>query len=171
MAQAARASVKSNRKIRSFTLVEIILVVLILSIVAGLAVPNFSRAYEQILLKKSTEDLAYLMRYAQSRAVIKNKKMRLEFDESLSKYWLTQESAEGSSADQEQAFQRIPSSVGRSFLISDKIKLEMTGSPILFFPDGQIDQLRVYLCQEEKCRTISTQEQRGRVRVFDSKLQ
>ena len=72
---------------------------------------------------------------------------------------------------QEQAFQRIPSSVGRSFVISDKIKLEMTGSSILFFPDGQMDQQRIYLCQEEKCWTISTQEQRGRVRIFDSKIQ
>ena len=29
---------------------------------------------------------------------------------------------------------------------------------------------RIYLCHEEKCKTISTKEQRGRVRIYDEKI-
>ena len=73
-----------------FTLIEVILVVLILSVIAGLTIPRFSSTYNRFILQKSVEDLAYIMRYAQSRAITKNRVIRLEFDSTLSQYWLTQ---------------------------------------------------------------------------------
>ena len=47
-----------------FTLVEILLVLLIIGIIAGLSIPNVSRTYTTFLLNRTTNDLSSLIRYA-----------------------------------------------------------------------------------------------------------
>jgi len=159
-----------TRRQTGFTLVELILVVFILSIIAGLTMPNFSHMYEGIQLKKAAEDLAYMMRYAQSRAIIKNKELRLEFDSAQSKFWLTQES-ESSRADSQpegRAFKKVSGRLGQIRTLPQKIIFN-TGSPtVSFYPDGRVDQVSVSMCLKEHCFIVSTKEQRGRVRLFET---
>ncbi|MBI3617245.1 MAG: prepilin-type N-terminal cleavage/methylation domain-containing protein [Candidatus Omnitrophica bacterium] len=80
---------QADKRDRGFTLIEILLVVVIMAVIAALAVSNFSRTYAGIELRKAADDLAYRMRYAQSYAVTKNTRARLEFDPLFTQYWLT----------------------------------------------------------------------------------
>lgn len=151
---------------RGFTLVELLLVLLIVAIAAGLTVPNFSKTYARIQLKKTAEDLAYLMRYAQSRAVVKNRPVRLTFDEEFSRYWLTEATAE----DNEE-FARISGRWGKTYPVSEKIEVFSDKLFVTFYPDGHMDRQLIYVTREERTLTISTREQRGYVRVFDEKVE
>src|SRR5262245_58839712 len=45
---------------KGFTLIEILLVLFLLSIVAAVTLPQFSRSYEQLTLQDATNDIAYL---------------------------------------------------------------------------------------------------------------
>ena len=72
---------------RGFTLVEILLVVMLIGLAAGLAVPNFSGSFSSLQLRETAENLGYLMRYAQSRAIIRRQPCRLEFNIDNTKPW------------------------------------------------------------------------------------
>ncbi len=157
---------KKNRQ-AAFTLIEIILVVIVLSIIAGFAVPNFSKTYAYIQLQRSAQDLAYLMRYAQSRAVTKNTTVRLQFDEDFSAYWLAEKIKDEEEAEEEE-FKRISSRLGKRFKISSglKIAMEEEAASLDFYPDGSIDKKAVNVCNEKSCFVVSTEEKRGDVQVF-----
>lgn len=157
---------KKNRQ-RAFTLIEIILVVIVLSIIAGFAVPSFSKTYAYIQLQRSAQDLAYLMRYAQSRAVTKNTTVRLQFAEDFSAYWLVEKIKDEEEAEEEE-FQRISSRLGRACKIPSGLKIEMEEETdaLGFYPDGSIDKKAINLCNEKTCFVVSTEEKRGDVQVF-----
>lgn len=161
-------NVKLNQS--GFTLIEIILVVILLSIITALTVPNFVPTYNYLQVQKTTDEIADLMRYAQSRSIIKNDQVRLEFDSLFSKYWLTQDES-GEYHDDIKEFVRFSGRLGRTFDVPSEITIEMDGQYVYFYPDGRSEKKRIYVCFKERCYTISTQEQRGYVRVFDSKIE
>ena len=185
---------QTDKRNRGFTLIEILLVVVIMAVIAVLAVPNFSRTYAGIELRKAADDLAYRMRYAQSYAITKNTRARLEFDPLLTQYWLTRPTGslrpkaprgEEQSGDDtaQDAFERLTGRLGQSISLPREVRLSFEdGDPSLFFyPDGTIDKRRISLCralpagrvgpatrdrQGEDCVFVSTQKQRGHVHVF-----
>lgn len=152
------------KQTKAFTLIELMLVIIVFVVIAGIAVPNFRQVYSSMQLKKSANDVAYLMRYAQSRAILKNLKIRLTFDEELKKYWLVQNSSS-------EEYERFKSRTGRAQEIPSQITVDTDELFITFYPDGSIEKKRLYFCRNEKCYTISTQEQRGYINVFEGKVQ
>ena len=155
----------------AFTMVEILLVLVILGIIAGLTIPNFSHTYKSLELKKSAEDLTFLMRYAQSRAVTKNLTMRLAFDSNFETYWLEQEKKEGPPQASQKVFERFNGRLGRTFDIPRAMKVECEKQFFNFYPDGTIEKGKIYLYSGEQCFTISTREQRAHVHLFNIKVE
>ena len=155
------------RRQEAFTLIEIILVVLILGVVVGMAVPNFSRTYSTFQLKQFTEDLVYLMRYAQSRAITNNREIRLEFDPEFLQYWLTQQKEGEERGAGDPVFERFTGRYGRIFKVPPELRIKTGMNTVSFYPDGTIARARMDVCRDEKCLTISTKEQRGFVQVLE----
>ncbi len=151
----------------AFTLVELLSVVIILSVIVGLAVPNYSRTYQAMRLKSVADRLAYIMRSAQSRSMLKNKNLRLEFHSDFLEYWLTEEN----NSEGENRFSKFPGQLGKIIKIPSPYHMETDQLPINFYPDGTIEGRYVYVCNQKRCLTISTKEQRRHVWIFDSKIQ
>ncbi len=165
-----RMTLKEKRFLTGLTFIEVILVLVIIAVVAGMAAPRFAQNFVELQVGRTANDIAYLMRYAQSRAITKNRTVRLEFEPGLSRYWLTQSMEENFSKEESKDFERISGRMGRVEKVPDKVRVEARSLPIQFYPDGSTDRMRVYVCHKENCLTISTQEQRGAVHVFDYKL-
>lgn len=151
---------------RGFTLVEILLVILILGILAGAALPRFSRTYQQLQWQKATEDLRDLMRYAQSRAVTRSCPVRLEFNEDHLSYWLTQRSCGGEDEAQE-TFTRFPGRLGGTFAVPEAVTITPEAPQVVFYLDGQMDKTEISVCGGGRCRIVSTKEQRGYVWILE----
>ena len=167
-----------TKRMRSFTVIEILLVVVIMAVIAVLAVPNFSRTYAGIELRKTADDLAYRMRYVQSYAITKNTRARLEFDPSFTQYWLTRQSGDEAAQD---TFERLTGRLGEIINIPHDIQVSFAegDSSLYFYPDGTMDKRRINLCRglpadrlgpalrdRQECVFVSTQKQRGHVDVF-----
>lgn len=157
---------KKNRQ-AGFTLIEMILVVIVLSVIAGFAIPSFSKTYAYIELQRAAQDLAYLMRYAQSRAVTKNTTVGLQFDADFSTYWLV-EKLKKEEEGAEDEFKRISGRLGKRFKIPAAliIKTDEDFDSLYFYPDGTIDKKSIHVCRDKNCFIVSTQEKRGDVIVF-----
>ncbi|MBF0479690.1 MAG: prepilin-type N-terminal cleavage/methylation domain-containing protein [Candidatus Omnitrophica bacterium] len=170
-----------------FTMFELMLVVVILSVLAALAVPNFRKTQSSVVLQKTAEDLRQNMRYAQILAMSRTEQTRLVFSKDLSDYQLLEPSsapqthhprvdsqyfdengkliselAQHWNDDQnEMAFAPVKGRMGQLFHIPEGIQVTMDPSFINFFPDGRPDKMMIRVCQAEQCYEISTQKQRG----------
>ncbi len=157
------------RRCKAFSLIELLLVIVLLSVIAGLTIPDFGRTYQKVALKQAVGDIVYLMRYAQSRAILSGHAQQIHFDTAQSRYWLTQSAApeDGMSPARPEP---VAGRMGKTFRLPDKVRLESPVSAIGFGPDGTIDKTRFLVCLKEECLTVSTQEQNGYVDIIEKKL-
>ena len=150
-------------------MMEVLIVIVLISVLAGLAIPSLNQTYYKILLDQSTNDLAYLMRYAQSRAIIQQRIVQWSFYSSRRSYSLQQESPQVSDdVSGEKKFSLIHGRLGRMFKIPNELNLTAKSPSIQFYPDGKIDKANFLLCRKDRCLTISTKEQTGHVLVWEN---
>lgn len=148
------------------TLIELILVLAVMMALTAFLVPNFSSVYKSASLKSSVDELADVMRYAQSRAVTHNKMVELQFDQINGTYWL-KEAEQGADAA---TLKPLSGRMGRMYALSrGEIKAQEEQLSIRFLPDGTISKNRVVICADD-CYTVSTQEVRGTVEVIKGEL-
>ena len=152
----------------SFTIIEILLAIVLIAIIATLAVPNFGGAYTRVQLRKTADDLAYLMRYAQSQAIVKNRIMRLEFDPSFTQYWLMEGNETPDPQNEKGNFSPVAGRLGAPVAVPKEIILTSTSPSLYLYPDGTLDQVRVDLCRKQECFSVSTHTQRGIINVFET---
>ena len=152
-------------KKNSYTLVELLLVVIILSIIAGIAIPSFRKTYLNLELDNSANNLALLMRYAQAHSVLERRIYRLNFDLREKRCWLTKQ-LEGAP----NTFEAVSSRLGKSLILPKDIEIESESEFVNFYPDGKIDGISIYLKNKNnKTVTVSTEGQIGYVDVLDFK--
>lgn len=155
---------RKDKSLAGFTFVELLIVVILLSVISALSIPNFRNTYYNFLLSDTSHNLTYLMRYAQASAIAERKNYRLNFDSEYSKYWLTK------SADEEGDFVRISGKLGKAFDLNDSISVKAENANVNFYPDGKIDKTSIYLSnRNDKFYTITTQVQSGYVQEYDYK--
>jgi len=111
------------------------------------------------------------MLYAQDRAIIKNKIVRLEFDNTFKKYWLTQQEALEGKREllSDLKFQRIASSRGRIRRVPSGVRIQSKNQYLDFHPDGTVSNHCIYICRDKNCYTISSQEQKGFIHLYSYK--
>ncbi len=154
---------------KGFTLIEILLVVLMIIVVAGLALPNFSILFERIQLDETAKNIVYLMRYVQNRAMIKERQHELVFDENNHEYWLNEISSDDEGGMAQSA--PVAGRFGRHFSFSPRLTIETDNPEIKFYPDGKIDKVHLYICNRKSCLTVSTREHLGYVELFEGKVE
>lgn len=72
-----------------FTLVELMVVLTILLLLAGLTAPSFVRQHYEAKLRAAARDLVALMQYARSQAVVEGTTYRLNIDRDGGRVWIT----------------------------------------------------------------------------------
>ena len=154
-----------------FTLIEILLVIVILGIISGFAIPNLSQTFSRMQSNQTASDMAYLMRYAQSRAIIQKSICQFVLDEESKHYWITEQDPQDEDSDPNASpavFTRISGRLGRALAIPLAIRIQAENPTLQFYPDGTIDKDSFQLCGKNRCLTVSTKEQSGAVRVFEN---
>jgi prepilin-type N-terminal cleavage/methylation domain-containing protein len=146
---------------KGFSLIELLLVIVLLSIVAGLSLPQFKKTYQRSVLNNAVSQLVYTMRYAQSRALLQNKNHRLEFESDLKSYKILEATDHPS-----EAFDKISGLAGKTTSLPGQITAHFSQTTLDFYTDGDIEKSDITLCSVKACQRISTSYQRGKVIVI-----
>jgi hypothetical protein len=142
-----------------------LLVVIILGVFAGLAVPSFQKTYFNLELNNTANNIAFLLRYAQARCVAERTNYRLNFDAGNKSCWLERESLSDHTS-----FEKVSSRFAKPIIFPADIKVEPEVKIINLFPDGKIDNVSIFIKHNDKTiLTVSTKGQIGYVEVLDFK--
>jgi len=153
-----------------FTLIEILLVIILLGVLLTVSIPNFQSSFKTLLLKDTANDMAALMRYAQSRSIVQKTPIEFVYDSGSATFGLYQASKTQGTPEGGQESARISDRRGKEYKVPPEIACEATAPTITFSPDGRISHGRFTLCLKDKCLTVSTQDQSGRVLLLEGTL-
>ena len=148
---------------KAFTLAEMLLIMVLLTVMTAVSLPNLSKTYTRIQLQNTANHLSYTMRYAQSRAITQNRPIRLAFEESTRKYRLFENVPDAS----EEKFQQLTGRWGKLIVIPREIIVALKKRSIDFYPTGEIEKTDIQMCLAKDCMVITTRQQRGSIEVFD----
>lgn len=152
-----------KRHLNAFSLIELLLVVLLISVLAGISFPRFNQVYANIRLQQAVDDLSGLMRYAQGRAIARQETLQINFNTEKTAYRLMTGLVGQASP--------IEGRRGRIYRVPDGILLEAEHSQILFYPSGQMQRVEIFLSNTpERKFIVTTKEIRGSVHVFESHI-
>jgi len=131
--------VTSNKYRRGFTLIELVLVILFISIITALSTPLFRNTFSELELKNTTFNLSKIINYAQEMAIIDKASYKLNFDFDGGAYWLTKSYF----VDRKQTFTKLEGKYGRKFYFPDGLALTASKKEIVLYPDGRSDTAEI----------------------------
>lgn len=147
-----------NKNTRGFTLLEILLVLIIMTVIASMSIPSFYSQLQQTTLKQDAMNVYQLITQAHYEAITAQKKIVLQFDKNnntLSLKYLTDN-------------QDLATSYIKQITLTPDTELTSGGKgDMWFYPSGLMEERRIILGNENKKICISTQERINHVDVFE----
>jgi len=142
-----------NRK--SFTLLETLLVVAIISILAGFTFPLARNSIKAARFRAFKDKVYLFLDYAKTQAVIKGKVLEAEFDSQAGQVRLL---GKDGGAEQEVLFKAG---------IPDEIRVKFEPDKVIFYPDGTIEEFEVSICGDKREAVFFSKGFDGRIALKD----
>ena len=157
-----------KRKVKSgFTLIELIVVVLLLSIVTGLAVPRFKRTFSELQLKSSAFNLYKMLQFARDRAIVEGARFRIHFDFERRSYRLLKAPDK---EDRTPAYKITPGRFGKKIVLPETIRIEGHPADLTCYPDGTCMNAAIRLSGEGGAFEVLISGLGGVVRIREADL-
>ena len=116
-----------------FTLIEILLVIVLVSIFVGLVIPRIGILFFDYEFHSTVSRIEKVIQFASYDAVINKTLYRLSIDRHEKSFCLYQKKAH----DDQKEFENVPGKVGSVLVLPENIELShVTTDTIYFFPDG-----------------------------------
>jgi type II secretion system protein H len=149
---------------QGFSFLEILLVVVITGLLAGMALPRMRAAGAAWTLRQTAQELAATLRYARGRAVLHHARVRWDSNPRTRSFKLAQAPVTAVSSDK--GYRRIAHALAGPRPFPAGIRVDARPGAITFYPDGTMDPGRIELCHQDQCYTVSTRGPDNRIRVL-----
>jgi prepilin-type N-terminal cleavage/methylation domain-containing protein len=154
-----------SRSQAGFTLLELLVVMLILSVLVGVSVPQFRGTFRHLQLQVVASEVATLLTYAGRRAVARGEVLRVHFDVEGRRYWLVM-APQGSPAETSET---ISGKFGRVASVPASISLAPSTRNVTFYPDGRADRFELVISDDSsRSFRLATDVRTGRVKLVES---
>ncbi|MDD3276430.1 MAG: type II secretion system protein [Kiritimatiellales bacterium] len=155
----------SNIPPRGFTLIEVMLVVVIILIAAGVVVPKFKGTFKSTQMTDATRSTVRIARYARSVSILKQETCTLSFNSNRLALVC------GTNSATPEASRKIPEDIEiRSFknLAEDENGNTTAGREVNFYPGGMNDGFEVtFAAGETRRATIVCNPISGKITVVE----
>lgn len=126
---------KNGRGGQGFSLFELLIVLVLMGLIAGIAAPATGRFLDKLRFREQTSQLLAGVRYARLLAISKGRVVRLSLDEQENAIAITGALTEMRPLD-----------------LADQGAIELTPASIVFYPEGQASPARLASIQGERRR-------------------
>jgi len=132
-----------------FTLLELMLVVLIAAVLAGMSVPMFRKTFNNLQFERCCWDLAALLNYAGQRAIFSRTEYRFRLNTDEAKFWIE--------------YNGLP--VGNIYYLPRGISIIADKKELIFYPNGSADKATITVTSGARSRIFTTEGTRGHVKI------
>lgn len=133
-------------KKRGFTLIEILLIVVLLAIVAGLVIPRLGGLFFDYGFTTSVKTVDTLIQYAHNSAIYDNTVYKVIIDDTHETIKLEKYDA---NEDKDANFISVAGSIGRVQTLPEQVSFdEVRHSEIYFYPDGRCTKSKFVIKNE-----------------------
>ena len=141
---------------KALTFIELLVVVIIIGILAGLAVPNLRKSFNSAQREGFSRQLQFTMNYLRDKSVVEQKAIFLDFDRRSKSY---------SAGFQEEnaAFRVYSLPAGISIEVAKKSNPD--NPAVYFYPDGRIDAVDIGVNSGGKKIILTTEGVFGKVKI------
>ena len=144
----------------AFTLIEILLVVVLVSLLSGLTVVRFNQSHRSTILKQCADVFVSQIQFAKQFAVLSNQRLFLKIDAEKKLFHVT---------DSEGKF--LPS-FGEQYpspylLLSSKLTVEADPETIQFDPTGPVDSFQVRFKDGKRSLLCENKDLSGKVKITE----
>jgi len=122
------------KSIKGFTLMELVIVAVAISIISAIAIPRFGKVMTRLKLKTTARNVTSILRLARSNAVSQKGAFGVHFDVENSQYTLFKDVVNLSSYTYETGDSAL-----KSFLLPENVNFgyaSFNNSTVVFFPNG-----------------------------------
>ena len=137
----------TNRK-KSFTFIELLIVIAIVGVLATISVPRFKNAFDNFELESFTKDIFYLCRYLQATAVGEGKIYYLDIDKA-------DQAFSASFKDEDSLMRKLGGRFGKVYQAPKGAVVStdpMDKNGVYFYPDGSTDQVLITIENQKKSK-------------------
>ena len=158
---------------RNFTLIEIIFVISIVMLVAGLCFAYLVRMPSGVVLTNTTANLEQLMVTAETQASLQGKQKNINFDVEKKIFYITEPKSDQEKEEVQDSDKSVPSaSSDSSFLVPEMVEVEFPDYEeetveYRFFPDGSASGPDMLLTLKEHKRSMHLSPLTGIVTVTE----
>ncbi|MCD6459239.1 prepilin-type N-terminal cleavage/methylation domain-containing protein [bacterium] len=166
---------------RGFTLLELSMVILIISIIVAISTPKFRSTFQTIQFRNTVYNIVKLMNYARDRAIIERKPFRVRFFEDDSSFCL-ETVKEEEKEDKKRYYRRkrepefvvVHGNVGQKLFFPAEVTFDIDepsrGESVTFYPDGQAQECVIYIeDSRDNVFTITTKGSVGFIKLYPEK--
>jgi prepilin-type N-terminal cleavage/methylation domain-containing protein len=140
---------------KGYTFIELICVVIIIGVLAGVSIPVIKRVFLGVQLESTAQELRSFMDYVRERSLLERVIIRIHIPLDKAEYWAA---ADG-------AAQRL-----KTFRVPSGIRIESDKEEICFYPDGRIDKADIRItASSEKNILLTTKGVLGSVKAVYEK--
>ena len=127
---------RPNKSVAAFTLIELFLVVLLLSVIVSLSTPMFRRTFSELSLKNTAFTISKLANYSQEMAIIDRVSYRMNLDYKNGKFWLAK------FEPKENTYKKLTNMYGKVFAFPESSNASGP-KDVTFNPDGRCDEAEI----------------------------
>ncbi len=121
-------------KNKAFTFLELVIVVLIVGILLGVAIPSLKKTYDNYQIQDFSKNLQNFLNYIHERAVIEDKVILFFVDDASNRYYAK--------------YQNMTVVEGGKIPTGLKVDLETEDDEFIFYPDGEISGVDINIADK-----------------------
>ncbi|MCX5712169.1 MAG: prepilin-type N-terminal cleavage/methylation domain-containing protein [Candidatus Omnitrophica bacterium] len=141
---------------KALTFIELLVVIIIIGMLAGLAFPNLRRSFNSAQTEEFSRQLQFTMNYLRDKSVVEQKVIFLSFDPQGKSYsaWFQAQNL---------MFKTYSLPAGIDIRISKKSNPD--DPAVYFYPDGRIDAVDIGIACAGKSIILTTEGVFGKVKI------
>lgn len=129
-----------------FTLIELVIVASIILVLVAVSTPLFRDTFRELELKDSAYNIGKMMRYAETSAIMKEKRYKIVFDVEKGAYWLLEEDEK----DSGNLFKKTEGRFGNKFFLPKDILLKSDRNELIFLPNGRSTKAGISVIDDKR---------------------